>query len=77
MNPQRVSNRVSRDYVHELASNFSEVIDVRACARRREKYTASSTSRNGTLLLNNTHEGADKTCMSNVYTTESRVNDVT
>lgn len=38
VNPQRVSNRVSRDYVHELASNFSEVIDVRACPSSREIY---------------------------------------
>lgn len=38
---------------------FSEVIDVRPSG---EKYIAGSTRRNGTLLLNNTHEGADKTC---------------
>lgn len=31
-----------------------------------ERNTASSTSRDGTLLLNNTHEGADKTFALNV-----------
>lgn len=63
-NSQRVSNRVSRDYVHTRRTSRKLLMSERA---RREKYTASSTRRNGTLLLNNTHEGADKTCMSNVY----------